>query len=536
MDNFEKYYEYQETDKGAWYKTETAIYYIPNDVDANTDVVVWEKGSEGSLEDIYYGKIYENIKDGNVDNTNTIYAFPIHYDDIIENPGLNDTYEPGQMKVGAINDEIEQLMNSKGVDTYNITTAGYSAAGATTLNYQATTLKNNPSIADPTIVLMDPVKSGLTTDENIAILGERNATIIAYQSGDTEVPYELYEKLAKSGATVVVVKPKHQSHSTIRAFAVENGAFGLMSGTTNSSVLDQEDTEVVFFNNKTNNWETIKYDKNASRWMSTVTGEYVDLDSLQKKSFTFTKFKNMFKDLNFVVASDLNYLMGSLGVIKSAIQSTGALNGAQSLGISSTTTVPVDVEQLVYEYLSAVAASLEKLSSEIQSLLNIGIKMEEKDKELEKDAEETAADVPSSPNATPPVAPIYSPEENNPSPVTDIPVSDTVNADNQEFPPYEEIYSDNNKIVYNYNDEYKIIIRHDGEKITSIEHYYDLSTAKNAQIKFDELNNKYSSMEGFKEAIQNDRYIKISFKDEIFKDLTLSNIKSKYSNLEEVRR
>lgn len=244
----------------------------------------------------------------------------------------------------------------------------------------------------------------------------------------------------------------------------------------------------------------------------------------------------MFKDLNFVVASDLNYLMGSLGAIKSAIQSTGALNGAQSLGISSTTTVPVDVEQLVYEYLSAVAASLEKLSSEIQSLLNIGIKMEEKDKELEKDAEETAADVPSSPNATPPVAPIYSPEESNPSPVTNIPVSDTVNADNQEFPPYEEIYSDNNKIVYNYNDGYKIIIRHDGEKITSIEHYYDLSTAKNAQIKFDELNNKYSSMEGFKEAIQNDRYIKIFFKDEIFKDLTLSNIKSKYSNLEEVRR
>lgn len=102
------------------------------------------------------------------------------------------------------------------------------------------------------------------------------------------------------------------------------------------------------------------------------------------------------------------------------------------------------------------------------------------------------------------------------------------------FPKYEELYSNDNQIVYNYNDEYKVIVHHEDNKITAIEHYYDFETTEAATTAIEKLQTEYENIENFDKIIQNDRYVKVLFKEEMYADKTITQIKEKYIELKEV--
>ena len=90
------------------------------------------------------------------------------------------------------------------------------------------------------------------------------------------------------------------------------------------------------------------------------------------------------------------------------------------------------------------------------------------------------------------------------------------------------------KIVYNYNDEYKVIVHHEDNKITAIEHYYDFETTEAATTAIEKLQTEYENIENFDKIIQNDRYVKVLFKEEMYADKTITQIKEKYIELKEV--
>ena len=104
----------------------------------------------------------------------------------------------------------------------------------------------------------------------------------------------------------------------------------------------------------------------------------------------------------------------------------------------------------------------------------------------------------------------------------------------ENFPEYEEIYSDEDQLVYNYNDEYKVVVHHDGENIKAIEHYYDYETKEAAIEAVEKLQTEYENVENFDRIIQNDRYVKVLFKEEMYNDTNLEQIKEKYQELDEV--
>ena len=104
----------------------------------------------------------------------------------------------------------------------------------------------------------------------------------------------------------------------------------------------------------------------------------------------------------------------------------------------------------------------------------------------------------------------------------------------ENFPEYEEIYSDEDQLVYNYNDEYKVVVHHDGENINAIEHYYDFETPEAAMAAVEQLQAEYENAENFDQIIQNDRYVKVLFKEEMYNDLNLEQIKEQYQDLDEV--
>ena len=161
-----------------------------------------------------------------------------------------------------------------------------------------------------------------------------------------------------------------------------------------------------------------------------------------------------------------------------------------------------------------------------------------------------------SPNQTPNPTPGYRPFENptpsstpNPSPSPSQPpqnnlgfggVPDGGNAMDinplELFPEYSEVYSSEDMIVYNFNDEYKIVIHTDGDKIIGIEHYYDFGNEFNADNSLNRLMNQYSSNENLENIVQNDRYVKVIFDEEMYENMSIEDIRNKYSNLTEVIR
>ena len=103
-----------------------------------------------------------------------------------------------------------------------------------------------------------------------------------------------------------------------------------------------------------------------------------------------------------------------------------------------------------------------------------------------------------------------------------------------EFPEYSEVYSNDNMIVYNFNDEYKIVIHTDGDKIIGIEHYYDFGSEFNADNALNNLMTQYSNNENFENIIQNDRYVKVIFDEDMYENMSISDIRKQYSNLTEI--
>ena len=104
------------------------------------------------------------------------------------------------------------------------------------------------------------------------------------------------------------------------------------------------------------------------------------------------------------------------------------------------------------------------------------------------------------------------------------------------FHDYDKLVSDETKIVYNCNDEYKVIIHKDGDKITGIEYYYDYGTEEAATKALETLNNNYKTVEHFDKLFQKERYVKVLFKEEMFKGLSLQQIKEKFVNLQEITK
>ena len=104
------------------------------------------------------------------------------------------------------------------------------------------------------------------------------------------------------------------------------------------------------------------------------------------------------------------------------------------------------------------------------------------------------------------------------------------------FHDYDKLVSDDTKIVYNCNDEYKVIIHKDGDKVTGIEYYYDYGTEQAATTALETLNNNYKTVEHFDKLSQSDRYVKVLFKEDMFKGLSLAQVKEKFVNLQEITK
>lgn len=94
-----------------------------------------------------------------------------------------------------------------------------------------------------------------------------------------------------------------------------------------------------------------------------------------------------------------------------------------------------------------------------------------------------------------------------------------------------ELYSDNEKIVYESNMEY-LVFYYSGNKITGFSDYiayYDNETAKNVVSQIEVTDN-------MKKVYTKENYVVIEYSEKEYKDLTVNGVKEEYSYLKEVKK
>ena len=111
------------------------------------------------------------------------------------------------------------------------------------------------------------------------------------------------------------------------------------------------------------------------------------------------------------------------------------------------------------------------------------------------------------------------------------PTNDTV-----EFPEYSSVVSDNDTDVYSSLDSsYKIIINHDNNSVTSVEHYFDFGNADKALSSLDKITQGYSS-DMIKSIKCEGQYIKVIFKDSYFNTSSYNDFISKFEGFNKITK
>ena len=89
-------------------------------------------------------------------------------------------------------------------------------------------------------------------------------------------------------------------------------------------------------------------------------------------------------------------------------------------------------------------------------------------------------------------------------------------------------------IVYDGEDgKYKIVIHHEEGKVVGLEYYYDLGDKDTATKAMELMKEDFTDLESIK---QDGQYVKLTFKDDLYKDLKLDEFKEVYSEFKELKK
>ena len=112
----------------------------------------------------------------------------------------------------------------------------------------------------------------------------------------------------------------------------------------------------------------------------------------------------------------------------------------------------------------------------------------------------------------------------------------TPSNDTVEFPEYSSVVSDTNTDVYSSLDSsYKIIINHDNNSVTSVEHYFDFGNPDKALSSLNKITQGYSS-DMIKSIKCEGQYVKVIFKDSYFNTSSYHDFISKFDGFNKITK
>lgn len=414
-----------------------------------------------------------------------------------------------------------------------------------------------------------------------------------YLGGDTgKAANKAADYYAEQGLNVIRVECKtpngSNAHSTVKQRFFDSGFAEFSQGTT---TLPDDDCFVYrIYNKETQEWEEI--DVNEINTLNKVYN-YFGIDGNAKTGKIYEGNLKYLQEIldgrvinldNIDISSDLGIVLSNVNNVFSQIRNTTIVNNGISL-VEGTSAINVlsQISGVINTYYNNVITLLCNLANTLKQIEDSAYTFDEGEKEITKEAEtvnddnvvsldtsavsagvligsdlankeevnDTTDEITSKENSMTDDA-IELPKDKPDSkdvPKTTIPVkkekyepisseleqdtNNTVSSWKEEFPEYSELYSTDDKVVFDCNNEFKIILHRDGDTITGIEYYYDFGSSENAAKALFNLKSMYqdSSIENI---MMKDRYVKVIFNDSMFNNLSVSEFRNRYSNLNEI--
>lgn len=105
------------------------------------------------------------------------------------------------------------------------------------------------------------------------------------------------------------------------------------------------------------------------------------------------------------------------------------------------------------------------------------------------------------------------------------------NEQNQIEETLKSFYTDDNKLVYNNGDVYKIVFYYEDDKITGLEHYYEYKDEKEAKEKYEEDKETLKNNTSIKDIILSGKYVVYVLSGDQYEGKTVQEVKDSYTYL-----
>ena len=559
---------------GTYYDMNGYCFYVPEEVDDSTPAFIYYPGSGGSGNDakVIRQLISEKGPDQIIIIADTAYENTTNastrYSNLISNIGKD---------------------NNSNIT--NISTMGFSAGGPATYAQLVHNVRNNPEGGPYNAIFCDVVNFN-TNQEDLELIKQNEGTIMFLEPNGTSITAA--NNMAKSGVDVVLAwtSGSHAGHVPLNKEALENGLIDYVSGRS-TELANADIYKFVVYNSETGNWDQITLEELAAKYEGSVFNSsdpfryYEKLSTIDvlesSNSFLGDKINNL-----RVAIRNTNFLSSNIGV---DYGSTTNIPGVESDIVQSFFTS----SSMLLNLLEKDTAKIIEIGNSIEDMnANLEVQANELNdpnnvvtNNQTTQNNQTTDNVYNNSTVTNPVVNNNinnnnNSSNNNSSTVTTPSVStpgnsqvvvDSTNAvvatlvtsiskqvldlekeveekldkdikyDNvttidkeliDKFLKYDELYTDDNMIVYDGEDgKYKIVIHHEEGKVVGLEYYYDLGDKDTATKAMELMKEDFTDLESIK---QDGQYVKLTFKDDLYKDLKLDEFKEVYSEFKELKK
>ena len=569
--------------------------FVPDNIDENTEVFVYEYGSGGGLKELReYAKSH-----------NQIVIAPHWSGSEYEMLHPKSYYAEQTMSV------IESVKQQYGITNNNLTSSGFSAGGYYGLAVASANIEAHQDDIEPQIVWsIDDFSKSLygnpqeVYDELKLDNFKENNSVLFVMEQPTKYKNSYAKRMldyfAEQGLNIIRVEYKYYGNDV--HLRVKQHYFNDFADFSQGNTTLPDGDRFVYrvYNKDTQEWDEINVNE-----INTLDKVY-DFFDISVGSRAERIYKGNLKYLeevlgnnainvsNIDIKSDLGILISNVNNVLSKVKNTTIVSSEVSLTAgSSTTKVPTQIPEIISSYCMATSTLLLSLVAALKQMEAGGIALDEGEKEIAREAETvndeddttlvsklagTGAGVDlidkvvetdksikdddidgnnkdlitknvmddqpaieKDDNGQESEKSKEIPKTDNPekkkkwNPVKDSPREETNTITNwkEEFPEYNELYSTDDKVVFDYNNEFKVILHRDGETITGIEYYYDFGNSENAANALFNLKSMYGNS-GIENIMMKDRYVKVIFNDSTFNNLSVNEFRNRYSNLNEI--
>lgn len=536
---------------GTYYQ----IYYPknvdPNNVNPNTQVAIYMHGGGGQTSG---GNDAVNYLQ-NSTNINSIIIIP------------NNSDRNNQSFYNDVVNVYDNFISKNGINQNNLVISGFSNGYRSTFGILDSYLEKHPNSNPASVYLVETyVQSDGIYQYNYDAYKKNGTMFYSYtarygSSGNYNscgVTYsDILNPLDSNGCKVVnMLEGRVVDHSPSELVFFQDGIIDFSKGVL---TLPGDKYTYQIRNSQTGLWEEVNVnDINTLEKMNKRFGIATLPMITDDTYFTNLNYLTSLKLSNETISTDSDVLLGNIGNMYNVIKgSTFVASGyVCSFGSSSTTKVPSAIPDVINKYFSSTSNILCSLGVFLKKCEESNTLMEETEKDIGTDAGSLGdygvidlGNNGGSPTYNQPIG--GNPSSGDPQPSapsnprelvpSDEPTTDTPQDDGTEdpsnwrenFPDYDKLHTTSDKVVFNCNDEYRVIVHRDGETIIGVEYYYDLGSNENVASALRQLKEMYGNSD-IENILIKDGCVKVVFNESVFNSLSVSEFRNKFSNLKEI--